>query len=408
MTSVYRLGDGCSVAHGYAFAGMTESDDERLPIVVNIGNFQYTGGFRFESTKVQRFTGEYPERFRLAAGDVVVVMTCQTPGGEILGIPACIPSDGRAYLHNQRLGKIVVTRPDELDLGYLYYLFLSPALNAHLVATATGSKILHTAPSRIECFSWLRPPLPVQRRIATVLGAFDDLMRNNTRRIKLLEEMARSVYREWFVEFRFQDMRGGVLPSRWKHGKLGDVLALQRGFDLPGRDRREGRVPVVSSAGISGRHDVARVAPPGVVTGRYGTLGDVYLINEPFWPLNTTLFVKDFKGSDPYWAYFLLADQNFGGQNAAGAVPGVNRNALHLLPIVIPALDAQQAFGARIRPMLQQIELIRTRSAVLQRARDLLLPRLISGEIEPSALSLRALHANNAESLVDHLEQTSS
>ncbi|MCC6648710.1 MAG: restriction endonuclease subunit S, partial [Polyangiaceae bacterium] len=91
----YRLGDGCTITHGFAFSGMTESGDETLPIVVNIGNFQYSGGFRFESTKIQRFEGACPDRFKLDPGDVLVVMTCQTAGGEILGIPGRIPRDGR-------------------------------------------------------------------------------------------------------------------------------------------------------------------------------------------------------------------------------------------------------------------------------------------------------------------------
>jgi hypothetical protein len=74
----------------------------------------------------------------------------------------------------------------------------------------------------------------------------------------------------------------------------------------------------VSSSGITGTHDAAKIDAPGIVTGRYGTLGEVYLIREPFWPLNTTLFVKDFKGSNPYWLLYLLRSMDFSRQNAAG------------------------------------------------------------------------------------------
>lgn len=83
----------------------------------------------------------------------------------------------------------------------------------------------------------------------------------------------------------------------WTAKTLGDVLILQRGFDLPERERIAGAIPIVSSAGITGNHNIAKVNPLGIVTGRYGTLGAVYLLHEPFWPLNTTLYVRDLRGA---------------------------------------------------------------------------------------------------------------
>jgi type I restriction enzyme S subunit len=126
------------------------------------------------------------------------------------------------------------------------------------------------------------------------------------------------------------------MTTEWQECNLGDVVTLQRGYDLTQRDRRDGSIPVVSSSGISGYHDTAKVKGPGVVTGRYGTLGEVFYIEEDFWPHNTTLFVKDFKGNHPRFISYFLYMLNFAYQNAAGAVPGINRNALHLLPVKIP------------------------------------------------------------------------
>src|SRR5215467_8551538 len=220
----YRLGDGCTIKHGFAFKGdsMTTAGSEDLPIVVNIVNFRYTGGFRFESTKVQRYLGDYPAEYELSPGDVLVVMTCQTPKGEILGVPGRIPMDGGRYLHNQRMGLVVITDPGALDPGFSYYLFLSPSFNQHLFKTATGAKILHTAPERIENFRFARPSLNLQQRIAVILRAYDDLIENNVRRIKILEETADMIYREWFVNFRFPghervktvESEMGLVPNR--------------------------------------------------------------------------------------------------------------------------------------------------------------------------------------------------
>jgi type I restriction enzyme, S subunit len=87
--------------------------------------------------------------------------------------------------------------------------------------------------------------------------------------------------------------------SEWADAELGDLLTLQRGFDLPACERIDGPVPIVSSSGVTGSHNDPKVNPPGIVIGRYGSLGQVHWVEKPFWPLNTSLWVKDFKGNDP-------------------------------------------------------------------------------------------------------------
>mgnify|MGYP001792679573 CR=1 FL=1 len=176
-----RLGELVEIRHGWAFKSKFFSP-KRLgrPIVVAIGNFQYTGGFRFDSTAQKEYSGEYPTEYELRAGDTLLVMTCQTAGGEILGIPARVPNDGRVYLHNQRLG-LVRNKSTDFDADYLYWLFLSRGFKQHLVASATGTKILHTAPSRIESFEFNLTPLPEQRAIAHILGTLDDKIELNRR-----------------------------------------------------------------------------------------------------------------------------------------------------------------------------------------------------------------------------------
>jgi type I restriction enzyme S subunit len=154
--------------------------------------------------------------------------------------------------------------------------------------------------------------------------------------------------------------------SGWKRCDLGDVLTLQRGFDLPGHTRQEGNIPIVSSSGISGYHHIAKVHCPGVVTGRYGTLGEVFYIKEDYWPLNTTLYVRDFKGNDPLFISFFLRTLNLAQQNTAGAVPGLNRNALHLLPVCIPPLPTQRKIAAILSTYDDLIENNTRRIAILE------------------------------------------
>ena len=148
----------------------------------------------------------------------------------------------------------------------------------------------------------------------------------------------------------------GGLVNGWREASLGDVLTLQRGFDLPARDRVDGPVPIVSSSGVTGWHDVAKAEPPGVVIGRYGSLGSVHWITEPYWPLNTSLWVKDFKGNDPRYLSYLMRTISIDGSSAS-AVPGVNRNHLHRLPVLVPSVDTQRRIAAVLSAIDELIEI---------------------------------------------------
>ena len=131
---------------------------------------------------------------------------------------------------------------------------------------------------------------------------------------------------------------------------LGEFVTLKRGYDLPSSLRVDGPVPVVSSSGVTGYHDAAKVKGPGVVTGRYGTLGEVFFINNDFWPLNTALYVQDFKGNDRrFSAYFLESILTNTDSNKA-AVPGLNRNDLHALTVrATRDLAEQRAIASILR-----------------------------------------------------------
>ena len=137
--------------------------------------------------------------------------------------------------------------------------------------------------------------------------------------------------------------------SDWHTLTLGEVATLQRGFDLPQRLRRRGNIPIVSSAGVSDYHNTAMVDPPGVVTGRYGTIGELFFVDEPFWPLNTTLYVRDFHGNDPLFIYYHLQRFNFAAFSGKSGVPGVNRNDLHSETVTLPVdIEEQRAIATAL------------------------------------------------------------
>jgi len=236
-----------------------------------------------------------------------------------------------------------------------------------------------------------------QARVAGLLKNYDDLIENNNRRIVILEEMAQSLYREWFVSFRFPghedcqfvDSPLGQIPEGWEVKRLDDFVVLQRGFDLPKRLRNQkGSVPVYAASGINGYHDEAKVRPPGLVTGRSGTLGVVNLVLEEFWPLNTSLWVKEFKGCRAFYAYYLLNKIGLEQFNSGAAVPTLNRNDVHGLNIVSPPKECIEGFESFAEDTFTQIEVLTKSNSVLRRQRDMLLPKLISGQMDVTSAEL--------------------
>ena len=156
-------------------------------------------------------------------------------------------------------------------------------------------------------------------------------------------------------------------PDGWVQRRLGDVIVLKRGYDLPERERRHGPVPVVSSSGITDHHSESRAPGPGVVTGRYGTLGRVFFVPNDFWPLNTALYVQDFKGNDPRFISYFLRSVDFSRFSDKAAVPGLNRNHLHEETVRIPGAVAEQRAIAHVLGMLDdKIELNQRMNATLE------------------------------------------
>jgi type I restriction enzyme S subunit len=139
-----------------------------------------------------------------------------------------------------------------------------------------------------------------------------------------------------------------MVSETWRQLSLGEVATLQRGYDLPHKERKSGTVPVISSSGSIDTHNESRAAGPGVVTGRYGTIGEVFFVSEDFWPLNTTLFVKDFKGNDPLFISFLLRTIDYHSYSGKSGVPGVNRNDLHEIGVSLPPLPEQRAIATAL------------------------------------------------------------
>ena len=175
-------------------------------------------------------------------------------------------------------------------------------------------------------------------------------------------------------------MKDGV-PEGWEKKPLGEMLTLQRGFDLPVSKRKEGKTPIYASTGINGHHVEAKVKGPGVVTGRSGSLGTVMFVSGDFWPLNTTLWVKEFKLVGPHFATHLLENMHLEQYNGGAAVPTLNRNDVHRVEVLCPTPMLLQLFEDYANDITRQIDILEEMILKLGRIRNLLLPRLMNGEI---------------------------
>lgn len=302
---------------------------------------------------------------------------------------------------------------ERLDRRYLYCFMQSRAFTEQWMArsneTDMAAYVSLTAQRQLKVAV---PPIKEQRAIASILGALDEKIEQNRRTAQLLERLARTIFRAWFVDFdpvkakaagatafpsmtqpvfdglptRFVDSEVGAVPEGWNVLRLDRLLTLQRGFDLPKKSRTDGSYPVFAASGLNGWHSEWKVRGPGVTTGRSGVLGQVFFVDRDFWPLNTSLWVKEYKQSNPWHAYFLLQTLELAQFNAGSAVPTLNRNHVHSLPIVAPPDSLLEAFEQACASMFSLGQQLRTEVNTLSAMRDYLLPKLLSGDIRVDAV----------------------
>ncbi|KJS74860.1 MAG: hypothetical protein JM57_03235 [Comamonadaceae bacterium BICA1-1] len=286
--------------------------------------------------------------------------------------------------------------------SYATYYLGHPSVREWIVRHAHGATMPNLNTSILSACPFVVPPPAEQRAIAHILGTLDDKIELNRRRNQTLEAMARALFKDWFVDFGpvRAKMEGRdpylpadlwqIFPDRlddkgkpegWGSGRLDDALILQRGFDLPASARTHGVYPVMAASGINGYHDQYMVKGPGITTGRSGVLGRVFLVQCDFWPLNTSLWVKEFKRVSPFYAFELLRCLDFEMFNAGSAVPTLNRNHVHNLPIILPPEQLINAFDRQVMPMRTAQKRNEDECESLAQLRDTLLPKLISGEL---------------------------
>lgn len=423
-----RLGDLIRIKHGYAFKGEYFSNSGPF-VVLTPGNFYDEGGFKDKGDKEKRYVGEVPTDFILKKGDLLVAMTEQAEG--LLGSSAIVPASG-VYLHNQRLGLVTEIDKSDIDRKFLYYLFNTVPVRQRIRASASGTKVRHTSPTRIYEVSVRVPPISEQRRIAETLSAYDDSIENNTRRIKILEEMARALYREWFVHFRFPGHENhsrvasalGDIPKGWELKPLQSLMAdhIGGGWGKDARDEQHTEpawvirgtdIPDARSSQVAGVPH--RYHAPSNLRSRKLIAGDIVFEvsgGSKGQPVGRTLLITpellsafnddvicasfckrirpdaDRYGSELLYLSFLEGYESGEIEQFQVQSTGISNfkwtEYIAKTKRVVPPATLQSRFREHVAPLFTQIATLGLQIQNLRRTRDLLLPKLISGEIEIS------------------------
>lgn len=407
MTSwpTVRLGDHLRIKHGFAFQGKFFSDKGEY-IVLTPGNFIESGGFKSKSGAQKYYSARPPREFMLKRGDLVIAMTEQAQG--LLGSSALIPANN-TYLHNQRIG-LVELRSCDTDQHFLYYLFNTKGVRDQIQASATGSKVRHTAPARVENVIVRLPPLPTQRKIVAILITYDELIENNNRRIKVLEDMAQRIYQEWFVDFRYPGHRGvllvdselGPIPEKWTVRRLFDVADITFGFPFKSdlfnfdfglpviriRDIPTGESPTLTTESPA---DSYRVIDGDILVGMDGEFHMGRWSAGNAWLNQRVTRLRPASNAVCRYGLYLALETPIRDWNRAivgTTVAHLGKRHLELIKVLTPPSPLATKLALLLDPIFDLEIGLRKAIRQLRTARELLLPRLISGEIDVTDLDI--------------------
>lgn len=414
------LGNLIDIKHGYAFKGEFFRDTLPGDILLTPGNFAIGGGFK--SDKFKYYLGEVPEAFVLTPGDLLVTMTDLSKTGDTLGYPALVPKSPKnsRFLHNQRLGRVLILPGSSVQKDFLYYLLCTKSYKNEILASATGTTVKHTSPDRIKAFRFSLPPVPQQQAIAHILGTLDDKIELNQQMNRNLEVIAQTIFKSWFIDFdpvrakmegrqpvgmdaataalfpdSFEDSPLGEIPKGWRMGEFGEIAHIVMGQSPPGEtyNELEDGLPFYQGVRDFGfRFPTRRVycnAPK-----RYAEKADVlFSVRAPVGNLNVAvehcsigrglaaLRLKANHGSFLY--YFLKATQSQWEKfEAEGTVFGsVSKDDIYCFKLIVPVAGIIEKFNYLANSIDAQIESNVQESLTLSDIRDSLLPKLMSGEI---------------------------
>ena len=330
-------------------------------------------------------------------------------------------SNGIGYATSE----VHVIRPgvDRIHPKYLFYLLCSEDFRAGGIASMTGAGGLRrVSDAAVLNYQPSVTNLPTQKAIADFLdretARIDQLIEKKQRMVEVLGEkrqavISRAVTKGLDADVPMKDSGVvwlGDIPVHWDVKQLRRAIMFRRGHDLPTDEREEGEVVIVSSSGVSSTHSRATAKAPGIVTGRYGTIGQFHLINQDYWPLNTTLYSINLYGNEPRFLLYMLAHMSpqFLAHAVKSAVPGVDRKDVHADHVAVPPISEQRAIAAFLDRETVRIDTLVTkiRETIdrLREFRSALITAAVTGQIDVSTWS----NQGTSDRRLDQIEEATS
>ncbi|MDA8412681.1 MAG: restriction endonuclease subunit S [Desulfobacteraceae bacterium] len=295
----------------------------------------------------------------------------------------------RPSFSNQQINTIVPN--GKVDPSFLYYSLRTRKQELLSLGSATGVRTPILNKSAFCDTKVVIPPLPVQQCIAGILSAYDELIDNSQRRIKIIESIALALYREWFVHFRFPDHKGlprmatslGEIPKGWEVKKLFDLAKVAYGKNLPTKNLIEdGAYPVYGAAKIIGQYNEFTREHRTIICGCRGSVGEMQISRGPCFVTNNSFTFDPTHGDNFFWLYLTLAMRGLRDVIGGAAQPQITLEGISSVELATPPMPLRSHFQAIVLPMFQQAWALDAQVENLQRTRDLLLPRLLSGQID--------------------------
>lgn len=391
------VGELVDIKHGFAFKSEFFADEGEY-VVLTPGNCHTEGGFKKNGAKEKFYSGEVPYGYLLNRGDLLVVMTDLVNSAPVLGGSFLIPEDNR-YLHNQRLGLVIQKDPESSDKTFLFYLFNTHSYRGQVRGSASGATVRHTSPVRIQACKVLIPDnVKVQQKIGSILSAYDDLIENNRRRIRLLEDSAQQLYKEWFVRFRFPghehvSLVEGV-PEGWELKRLINLAEITMGQSPKSEFYNE------DGNGHPFHQGVTDFGFRYVTHRRYCTKptrlsqsGDIlFSVRAPVGRMNLTddqiilgrgvSAMRSRTGHQSFLFYQLKSFFFKEDMVGSGAIyAAINKPQLENQELLCPPIPLVDRFEGIASLIDQQIKVLVKSIDQLAKARNTLLPKLVNGEI---------------------------
>ena len=325
-------------------------------------------------------------RLELRANDLLV---CE--GGSI-GRTALWNNEVDGCLYQNHLHRLRVKgKKADAQFG-VYWLWYAFDVAKLYFGRGNVTTIPNLSQSKLAELPMALPPLPEQKKIAHILSMMQRAIEAQERIIQTTTELKKALMHKLFTEGLCNEPQKqteiGLVPESWVVKRFDSFAVLQRGFDITKKDQRPGDYPVVSSGGISSYHDEAKVKGPGVVIGRKGSLGTVHYIPTDYWPHDTTLWIKDFKGNNPRFVAYMLETMRLKRFDTGAANPTLNRNIVHGEKIAIPPKEQQVKIGEALEAVESKISIHESRKRSFQDLFRTLLHELMTAKARVHELGI--------------------